>query len=665
MRPALVAVAALIGALACVRPTFVAAAAPPAPAPAAAASVEPVAAAPALSAAAPALAAAAPAAAAPAPAASSAGGPPPPPLEAPPTQGATPVPQLTPSPFRAFSVNATSIAWYSNRYILTADGNVDVKLDGGVRVTGNTFAMDIRLNRFVVAGNVKLYALGRVFQGAAFSDYIDFNRQYFIPSLGAPDRWTFADSDYGKPLFGRAMPGDTFYLPNLSHESPLVETQRVVVQPRESILFSRPSIKLGLVFVPFPSYFLYFGPNPNFAQNSMPGAVVDGPLNLYGGGHGLAALHLRYDALDKVFFATEFHQVSDNHYLVGSISPVDKVFKQYNLEAFDRVTPGFQAQAQLQESAFQHDFSQPLSATAYANINLTASLPRSYVQLQSCSYYDSLLNQPKPGVQGLLYYGDPSHNWDPDHPDDVTLTWHGYQNRIGKSPFFFSLRSSFGFAHDGLDPLQEFGGVPYTTIWNNTLGFNVALPAYKLLKDKTGHNRDVYFNASFDKQRESFSLLTHHTDTTITQASLSRQFDPHLIGLINYTITNTGDFYGKYQDLAYSPATVYYNPITNVPVPEWSAFRGFGTTRSLIESLVFTPTTYVAANLSFRENHDFPIPLAGYTYQDNIGLPPYQATLDLRFRIAPTINLDIQRSYFFNFGGIDRWSPSFFIQVLQ
>ena len=66
-----------------------------------------------------------------------------------------------------------------------------------------------------------------------------------------------------------------------------------------------------------------------------------------------------------------------------------------------------------------------------------------------------------------------------------------------------------------------------------------------------------------------------------------------------------------------------------------------------------------------RENHDFPIPLAGISYENNIGLEPYQATLDLRFRIAPTINLDVQRSYFFNFGGIDRWSPAFFIQVLQ
>jgi hypothetical protein len=605
------------------------------------------------------------AAASPPPAAAASAQPAQPPVEVgEPAIRQSPAPAVTPPPFRAFSVTARSLAWYSNRYILTGDGDVEVKLADGARLTGNTFALDIRLNRFVIAGSVKLFVSGQEFDGAAFADYIDFDRKYFVPSFTEPDRWTFAESDYAHPLRGRQMPGDTFYLPDLSHDSPLIFSNRVVVQPRESLRFSYPKIKLGLVYVPFPSYFLNFGPNPNFAQNSLPGADVDGPLDLYGGGHGLVSAHLRYDALDKIFFAGEIHQVSDKHYLVASISPINKVFKQYNFEGFDRVTPGFQIQTSLQESAFQHDFSQPLSASAYANLQMTASLPHSYLQWQSHSYYDSLLDQPRPGIDGLLYYGDPTHNWVPDHPDDVTLTLHGFQERIGTSPFYVTGRISEGFAHDGLQPPQDFGNVEYPTIWNNTVGINLSLPGYKLLRDHTGHNHDLFLNASFDKQRESFSL-PHHTDTTISTVSLSRQFDPHFIALVNYQITNTGDFYGANQSVVYSPLTVYRDPITNAPVPAWSSFRGFGTQRSLVEQIVFTPTTYVAANLSFRENHDYPIPLAADTYEDNIGLEPNQATLDLRFRITPTMSLDIARSYYFNFGGIDRWSPAFFITVLR
>jgi hypothetical protein len=589
----------------------------------------------------------------------------PPPLEtAEPAIKQTPAPAVTAPPFRAFNVTADSIDWYSNRYILEADGHVVVNLVNRVRLTGNTFSFDVRLNRFVIAGHVTLTVNGHTYEGAAFSDYLDFDRQYFVPSLSEPDRWTFADSDYGHPLFGRQMPGDTFFLPDLSRDSILVKTQHVVVQPRESISFSRPLIKLGLVYVPFPHYFLYYGPNPNFAQNSLPGADVDGPLDLYGGGHGLITQHLRYDATDKIYFADEIHQVSDKHYLVASISPIDKVFKHYNFFGFDRVSPTFQVQTQLQENAFQHGFTQPLSATGYGALQLTQAFPHSYLQWQSHSYYQSLLDQPKPGIDGLLYYGDPSHNWVPDHPDDVEVTWHGFQNRIFKTPFYLTTRVAEGFAHDSINPPEDLGNVAYKTIWNDTFGFNVALPGYKLIRDYSGHNGDLYLNATFDKQREYFSL-PHHTDTTQTTFSLSRQFDRHLIGFVSYQITNTADFYGSQQSLVYNPDTVYRDPRTNAPVPEWSAFRGFGTQRSLVETLVFTPTTYFTTNLIFRQNHDFPIPLAAYTYQDNIGLEPYQATIDVRFRVSPTISLDLQRSYYFNFGGIDRWSPAFFIQVLR
>jgi hypothetical protein len=576
----------------------------------------------------------------------------------------TPAALPTPVPGGPFSVSGRRVAFFSNRYILTADGGVEVKLGNGARITGETFAMDVRLNRFVIAGGVKLYAAGQVHSGAAFADYLDFDRQYFVPVLSEPDRWTYTGNDYAHPLLGREMPGDTFFLPDLGAARPFTLATKAVVEPRRSIRFIHPQLLLGLVYLPFPSYFLEFGPNPNYAQNSLPGADVDGPWDALGGDHALFTGHVRYDPANKVFLAYEQHQITDNSYLVGSISPLTRPLKQYNFLGFDRLSPDFQIQTELQETAFQHAFSQPLSATAFANLQMTAGLTRSYLQWQSYSYYDSLLRQPPPGINGLLYYGDPSHNWIPNHPVDASLTWHGFQNRIVKRlPFVFSTRISEGFAHDGITPPQNFGNVAYPTIWDTTLGLNVALPSYKLLRDYSGHGHDLYFNASVDKQRESFSV-PHHVDTTISSLSLSRVFDPKVIGLVAYTITNTGDFYGARQNEAYSPTTVYTSPLTGEPVPSWSAFRGFGTQRSLVEQFVFTPNPYLVANLSFRENRDFPEPLVAHSFDADIGLEPYQATLDMRLRINPTITLDVARSYFFNFGGLERWSPTFFITVL-
>ena len=73
-----------------------------------------------------------------------------------------------------------------------------------------------------------------------------------------------------------------------------------------------------------------------------------------------------------------------------------------------------------------------------------------------------------------------------------------------------------------------------------------------------------------------------------------------------------------------------------------------------------------------RENDDFPVAVPGVaqsignvTYFNNYGVPPYALTLDARFRINSLLTLDISRSYFFNFGGYQRWSPTFAIQVLK
>ncbi len=49
---------------------------------------------------------------------------------------------------RSIDLKADVVDYYSNRFILTADGNVSARLSDGTIVTGNTFSMDLKLNRF-------------------------------------------------------------------------------------------------------------------------------------------------------------------------------------------------------------------------------------------------------------------------------------------------------------------------------------------------------------------------------------------------------------------------------------------------------------------------------------------------------------------------------------
>ncbi|HEV7180119.1 MAG TPA: hypothetical protein VGN11_09610, partial [Candidatus Baltobacteraceae bacterium] len=75
-----------------------------------------------------------------------------------------------------------------------------------------------------------------------------------------------------------------------------------------------------------------------------------------------------------------------------------------------------------------------------------------------------------------------------------------------------------------------------------------------------------------------------------------------------------------------------------------------------------------------RQHRDFPVPVPGeftppptnvlgaYIYNSYLGQPPYDATGEVRVRIARHFNVDVQRTYYFNFG-TQRWSPQFVVQV--
>jgi hypothetical protein len=570
----------------------------------------------------------------------------------------------------AYRVTANRVAFYSNRYILRADGNVVVTLGDGTRIAGNAFYNDLRLNRFVVAGHVTIQPPGQdPIHGAAFAEYLDFDRAYFVPVLSEPDRWTFAAGHYEHPLLGREMPGDTFYLPNLSGEGVFCYARVAVVDPRQSVRFNAVRINFGAVFVPFPSYFLNYSPNPNFAQNALNGAFGDAPLDFAGGEHGLATAHLRYDSVDHLFAAYEEHIVSDNSYIVASINPLTRPLKQYNLLALDRLSPGLEFQLDWQETAFQHAFSQPLSATAYLNLQLTASLPHSFLRLNDYQYYDSLLAKPSTESAGTPYYGDPTHPWVPYHPSNVQLTWVGYLHTIYSLPFYYQLRSSAGVATDTLAAVQTLGGVTYTKEYDKGVGINVASKSLTILRDPTGQHRDLSLNASFDKQRLYYSI-PHHIDQTNVTASLTKIFSPQVTLLTSYNNLNTGDFYGAQQSQAYPGNAFYLNPFTGLSYQISPGFRGFGTTRSLTEQLVYVPSQALTFNLAFRANHDFPKPIVGPVQLTgdtvnfvNYGASPYEADLDVRFRVTRTLVLDVARAYYFNFGGVERWTPQFQFQI--
>jgi len=580
----------------------------------------------------------------------------------PPTPVAAPSAVASPTAApRPFNVSADRLYYYSDRDMVTGENHVRVVLPDGETLTGEYFAMDLKLNRFVLAGGVEFAYPGGHLSGAAFARFLDFDRSYFVPVTDQPDRWTFVGTDYGHPLKGREMPGDTFFLPDVAHLHVFLTAKSARVIPRNSVFFHDVRLSQLGTYLPLPTYFLSASRNPNFGQNSLAGAYVDDPFPFAGSTNSISTLHARYDDLNKAYLSYEQHLVTDTSYLVGSINPLTRPQRQYNLTGSNLFGPDVQFLAFAQESAFQQWFQQPLSASAYAYLTTTAALHNSFLQVHTDSYYQSLLGQPKPGIANLLYYGDPTHPWEPDHPTDGQLTWSGFDHRVAKHiPLEFKLRSGYGFAHDPYAAVAYLNNVFYNTVWFHYVGINAYTPSFKL-------GKDLYFNAVADKQRQWFSA-PHHIDTTQSTFSLSHLFGQKAAFYVAYQISNISDFYGAQQTDAYPiGASLPIDMATGktapgIDFPDYVVFRGFATQRGLVEGLSFTPNPYFQTSFTMHQNHDWPAPVPQSALYNLAGRAPYELDGDVRFRLNRSTSVDIGRSYFFDFGDL-RWSPQFTVRV--
>jgi hypothetical protein len=609
-------------------------------------------------------------------------------------------------------LSASHIAFYNDQFEVEADGNVRVTTNDGFTVTGDAFSMDLKLNRFLVAGHVTLQYGNERVSGAAISDFLDFNRIYFVPVTSEPDRWTFLNGDLTHPVKGRIMPGDVFAFPTLP-KTPSIVAASATIGTRSFIHFSGATGYFAGVGVPLGSYVVNFSPNQYFAQNSLTGANFDATFNVAGNNNSLSAVHVRYDTFNHAYLAFEQHFVGSHDYAIFSANPLTKTQRYFNFIGYEKLGSRFQVQTFTQLYINQGIFFQalPSSETQTTYVNMTYAFPHSYLSLASnftnyntlgpgsftnpapvCTIPNPTKTNPSPKPVCVI---NPAGNL--SHPTQAQLTWTSFQNQVFKKlPLFEQTYFSYGFNHDSVGQqyalpinihgLQAFGGqcvfskadgpVPcpttYTTIYNQIVGFNFFLTSVKIGGDNPA--KDYFFNATFNKQRQ-YNSLPHHIDSTTTTGSLSRQFSRQVNSYASFQVQNTGDYYlqGGYQ-----PCTFIQPNPPQPPVPcpsSLQSFTGVSTLRTWTLGINYDPNPDFNASLVARRHADFPIPepnvfplpsvnvLGQPLYNDYLGQPPYDLTGDVRFHLLPHMLIDIQRTYYFNFGNI-RWSPAFIVQVL-
>jgi hypothetical protein len=444
-------------------------------------------------------------------------------------------------------LHADHIAFYYDRFLIEADGHVRIETSDGFSVSGDAFSMDLKLNRFLIAGHVSLKTKTDTVNGAAVSDFLDFNRLYFVPVTSEPDRWTFLNDDLAHPVKGRIMPGDVFYFPDVTGY-PSLTASSATIDERTYVHFGGAVARFGGAAVPLGTYVVNFAPNQYFAQNSLSGANFDATINVAGSPNALSAVHIRYDATNfGPFLAFEQHLVGQHEYAVFSINPATKAQKYVNLQLYDLLGSRFQIQTFTQYYTDQQWFGTQKAATQTTFLTAIYSMPHSYISATgNFTNYNLLGNGSYVSPSNAPYVGAENH------PTQAQITWTSFNNRIGKLPLYLQTYFGYGFNHDSVgqqygntraDPagLQEYGGYTYYTIYNSMVGYTLSSPSVKFGNLDNAYDT-YYINGSVNAQRQWYTV-PHHVNTTTTTLSLSRQISRPLGAYAAYQIQNTNDLY--------------------------------------------------------------------------------------------------------------------------
>src|SRR6202030_1218435 len=262
------------------------------------------------------------------------------------------------------------------------------------------------------------------------------------------------------------------------------------------------------------------GPNQDLAQNSLSGASFDTTWNAIGNNNSITALHFRYDSVNRTYLSVEQHFAGAHEYAVVSLNPATKSQKFWNLVTGDRLGKTFQINTFTQLYTDQSGLSSPYASAQATHITHTRALPQSYLQA-----YTTFVNYNMVGPQAPA---------EPNHPDSVQLSFSTFAHRVSHLPLYEQIRYGFGFNHDAYG-LQSFGGYNYTTIWNHLAGMTFYTPSLKLLGDRDNTYKTYFLNATFDKQRQWFTV-PHYIDSATTTVSVSRTFSRPFSAYTSYSV---------------------------------------------------------------------------------------------------------------------------------
>lgn len=407
-----------------------------------------------------------------------------------------------------------------------------------------------------------------------------------------------------------ATAGD-FDFPDLDPRDVFIRSTSATIVAHANARFTPATFPSSVGAFPVPTYLYTFADNTGFAEQSLPGATFDQPYGLFGSPSDLVAAHVRYVQGTGLDFALDQHLVDGNRsYLVTGLDDPLGDLRSFDINGYRRLGPRYTTS--LSGTVADQTFS--LASTQTGAFGVFGAR-----------------------IDSTLYSGGGATS-------DLTMRTPDYPLVGGLT---FRLQSDYGLLYQrgGVMPVLP-NAAAYTMLFHHGVDGFFATPQFHgPLRTSIGGTFEV---------EHTWYAFPRAEDTYTATATAARRLGPLTLTGI-YTQSGDLEEYGKLQGLFFPSITTFVAP-DGTPYPGYAAYSGASTSRlaELGVQLVTSPTT--TYRLTYAHTDDFP-QFHGY------GAPIDEITLDVRFRLARNIGIDVGRSDEFAWGGV-RWVPAWEFAIL-
>jgi len=525
-----------------------------------------------------------------------------------------------------YRLSAERVAFYTNTFILQGSGNVRVDIGADRQISADFFSMDVRGNRFIVAGNVRLRGPNVDDSFAAFSVDLEARRSYAIVANSAFERWSFSENDFVHPQRDQQAPPDAFELPLITYPASKLG-HKIVIGARSYVRYGRCVTQFiggAGVYIPIPDCYVNVGDDPALAQSALAAANAGGEITLTGSANAVSGIFLIYDRVNGFYAALQQNVASAKAWAVFALTASGHP----GLSVIGALTPsdafGVRLSTQLQSLA--PTATSAVTGFRYSDVRVSQALGPGYAELFASTGADS--------GSGSQFF--------PSRPSSAQFDFATRNVPIGNLAFG-TMRIGYGEQHDAFG-LQQLGPTSYTTLGFGYVNAALSTPALPIGGADPRRRFDLALLAGETIERFS---IPHETAITTTAASLTKALGASTVSL-SYSIANVADRYAD-QQLAYPTAV--------------GGFNGFATFRTLALGAAFEASPQLTTSLTVHMHDDFPKPAFGLfpvvdaaplgqnPYPFQLGEPPADVTLAFRIRLNPQLSLDISDTQFINARG--------------